>query len=268
MTHCIRTGLRALALTLVLFSMSLWASGFPVFDAAALTENMLHRILYLDQWARDNLAQADQLSSLNVGNNIAQGSHELMAQNYAMDLKASWAHITALQEDSLGLLHATQSTWEEFGSVGQYLAAFYKAEAWERCFEGTSPCTFGTVVKKLDNEAIDQALSAYQHAQAMSQKLERQVQALQNLSAESQSSHSAAGTLDALSKINGAVASSLVDLNSQLAVITKLHSHQLARTTSKERSNAAHSEALLRYSPQPTSKLPTFLPEINYRWPY
>ena len=256
------------ALALVLSVWCLPSLAFPVFDAAALTENIMHRLLYLNQWAKDNLNQADQLSSLNVGNNIVQGTQDLMQQNYAMDFKGTWDQINALQENSLVLLHATKSTWEEFGSVGQYLASFYKADAWERCLTTGKRCTFSDVVKRLDDEAIEQALDAYRHAEAMGDKLETQVQELQSLSQESQSSQSAAGTLDAMSKINGSVASSLVDLNSQVALLTKLQSHEIARDNSQKRSSAALDEALLRYTPQHQVKLPAFLPQTEYRWPY
>lgn len=260
--------MKRLCLALLLCALALPCAAFPVFDAAALTENILHRILYLDQWARDNLAQADQLSSLNVGNDIAQGTQNLMDQNYAMDFKGTWEQINALQEDSLVLLHATKSAWEEFGSVGQYLSSFYKANAWEECFNSGTRCTFAQVVKKLDDEAIEQALTAYRHAEAMSARLEHQVQELQSLSRESQDSTSAAGTLDALSKINGSVASSLVDLNSQVALMTRLQSHEIARANSQKRSSAARDEALLKTSPVRQRGLPAFLPEIEYRWPY
>lgn len=243
------------------------AFAIAVFDAAALSENILHRVLYLDQWARDNLTQANQLSSLNLGNDIIQGTQDLMSQNYAMDFKETWEQITSLQEDTLVLLHASKSAWEEFGSLGQYLASFYKADAWEKCLADGN-CDFQEVVQKLDDEAIVQALNAYRHADEMNVKLASQVQELQKLGRESQNSQSAAGTLDALSKINGAVADSLVDLNSQVALLTKLQSQALAQEKSKDRSRAARDEILLRYDGRYQGKVPAFLPETDYSWPY
>lgn len=235
------------------------ASGIPVFDAAALGENMLQRLVFLEQWARDNIAQSDQLQSINTGNVTLDETQQLMEQNYAMINKATWSNIADLQERSLTLIQAARAAWAEFGSAQQYYASFQTAQAWEQCFNSGN-CNFGRIVPQLENSSIAQARQAYQYAEQVNQKLSSQVARLQNIIRESENSDSQAGTIDALAKINGTVASSLVDLNSQISLMTKLQSHQLASESNRRLGGEAYFKSITTYTPRPDDNLPQYLP--------
>lgn len=244
-------------------SLTLYAPGseaaLAVIDGAALSESIMQRIMAIENWARDNLNQARQIEELLSGNTILTDTQELMDHNYAMDFKHSWQQVSDLQEQSLALLYASKSAWEEYGSAQRYYAAFHKAQAWKECMHQSS-CHFDQVLKALDESSISQSLQAYQQAEAMNDKLNGQISELKNLVSESQDSHSQAGTLDALSKINGVVASSMVDLNNQIAQLTKLQSHQMAANSNAQLAQRSYLEQMMSYQHFEPQPLPKHLP--------
>lgn len=246
-------------LVLALSCQSPSYAALAVIDSAALSESISQRIMTIESWARDNLNQVRQIQELLSGNNILTNTQKLMDLNYAMDFKASWEQISALQEQSLALLYASKSVWEEYGSAQQYYAAFHKAQAWKNCMQSHS-CHFDQVLNSLDESTISQSLQAYRQAEAMNDKLNAQVAQLKNLVTESELNHSQAGTLDALSKINGVVASSMVDLNNQMAQLTKLKSHEMAAHSNAALAHKSYLEEILRYQSTKSKALPSHLP--------
>lgn len=218
-----------------------------VVDPSLIRENVMQRVLSIEQWARDNLNQLEQITRLDTGNEILNSTQQLMTQNYAMDFKESWQQVKHLQEESLTLLHAAKAMWEEFGSSQQYYAAFHKAKAWEKCMQHKH-CTFATALNELHDKSISQAIQAYHNAEDMNAKLQTQIEQLQQLNIESQESTSAAGTLDAMSKINGHVASSMVDLNNQIAQLTKLQSHEMAQQNNEALAHDSYIRAITDFS--------------------
>lgn len=250
----------SLTLTLGMAPFSHTAMALTVIDPTLIAENIFQRILAIEQWAQDNSNQLDQINKLDTGNTILDDTQTLMEQNYAMDFKASWDQVMSLQEDSLALLHAAKSVWEEFGSAQQYYASFHKAQAWEKCMQ-SSHCNFATALNEMDNQSIEQALQAYQNAEDMNVKLQEQIDLLQELNTESQNSESAAGTIDTLSKINGHVASSMVDLNNQIAQLTKMQSHEMAQKSNEDLAHDSYIRAITSFKDYgPELGLPYELP--------
>lgn len=254
-----------MAVWLLLFSIcfSQTASALAVFDSANYHENMLHRVLDIEQWARSNINQLDQIARLNTGNVTLDETQLLMEKNYAMDYKSTWQEINAMQEQSLALLYASKAAWDEFGSSQRYYASFLKAQAWTDCLQGNSRCTFATTLNKLEDSTIAQAMQAYQNAEHMNSKLEEQITKLRALNHESEQSQSEAGTIDALAKINGAVASSMVDLNTQVSQLTKLQSHAMAKESSRELATDAYFHEITSFEPVNEKPLPVTLPDID-----
>lgn len=242
------------------FCRNAHAAVMAVIDNTLVGENVVQRVLAIEQWAHDNMRQLEQLNSLDQGNVILDDTQQLMVKNYAMDSKGSWQQVQALQEESLTLLHAAKSMWEEFGSAQHYYASFHKAQAWDKCMQGQH-CTFARALEEMDNQAISQSMQAYQNAEEMNTKLQGQIELLQELNQESENSESQAGTLDALSKINGHVASSMVDLNNQMAQLTKLQSHHMAQESNEALAHDSYVQAITSFTdignPQP---LPYQLP--------
>lgn len=218
-----------------------------VVDPSLIRENVMQRVLAIEQWARDNINQLEQITRLDTSNVILDGTQQLMTQNYAMDFKESWQQVKHLQKESLTLLHAAKSMWEEFGSSQHYYAAFHKAQAWENCMH-QKHCTFATALNELHDKSITQAMQAFHNAEDMNAKLQAQIEQLQQLNIESQESTSAAGTLDAMSKINGHVASSMVDLNNQIAQLTKLQSHEMAQKNNEALAQDSYIRAITDFS--------------------
>lgn len=234
----------------------------PVIDAAAISESISQKIVAIEQWAKDNINQAKQIEELLQGNNILTDTQELMNNNYAMDFKHSWDQVSNLQNQSLALLYASKSLWEEYGSAQQYYAAFQKSRSWEQCMKGRH-CTFAKALKNLEDSSISQSLQAYHNAESMNQKLNEQIHSLMQLVNESKNNKSQAGTLDALSKINGSVASSMIDLNSQLAQMTKLQSHAMAKQSNEQLMFDSYFKEITSYKQTKTSVLPQKIPKAR-----
>lgn len=256
------TNLRLKALSsllLIYFPLSAHAA-LPVIDGAAIAESISQKIIAIEQWARDNLNQARQIEELLDGNNILTDTQNLMDKNFAMEYKHSWEQVSSLQDQSLALLYASKSIWEEYGSANRYYAAFQKAKSWEQCMKGRH-CTFAKALENLEDSSISQSIKAYQNAEAMNRKLNEQISSLQKLVQESKNSKSQAGTLDALSKINGSVASSMIDLNGQLAQLTKLQSHELAKQSNEQLASDSYFKEITSYNRVNSTKLPQKLPK-------
>lgn len=234
-------------------------AAFVVYDPRALQESMYQRVLAVEQWAKDNLNFAKELKSLDLGNDILNQTQNLMADNFKMQNKQTWQKITNLQEQSLALLHASKASWQEFGSANAYYASFLKAQAWEECMQ-SKHCSFQQAVQKLENSSINQAIQASKNAQAMNDKLNYQIQQLQSLNQESSQTLSQAATLDALSKINGAVASSMIDLNGQIATLTQLQSHMIATNANQRLAKDAYFNTITTQTINPPIDLPHNLP--------
>ncbi len=249
-----------LLMCLGLLSLSKAHAAMPVFDAAALSQSMRDQVMAVEQWARDNINQARQIEELLSGNTIATDTQNLMDKNYAMRNKHSWSKIRQLQQESLTMLYATKALWDEFGSANRYYASFRKADAWKLCMRSHN-CTFSQTMHNLEDSSITQAIQAYRNAETMNERLQGQIQKLQSISDESQSTDSQAATLDALSKINGSVAGSMVDLNAQVAQLTKLQSHSLAKQSNKTLADEFFFQEVAKSSPRHKPDLvPVFLP--------
>lgn len=214
-------------------------AALPVIDTSVLGQSIKQQVLSIEQWARDNLNQASQIEKLVTSNTLLTGTQDLMRSNYLMDSKQTWEQIRNLHQNSLALLYATKSIWEEFGSANQYYASFQKADAWKKCFHAGN-CTFSTALNSLEESSISQAMQAHKNADEVTEQLAKQISSLQAIVTESQSTQSQAATLDALSKINGSVATSMIDLNAQIAQMIKLQSHELATNANKNVKSSAY----------------------------
>ena len=251
----LKTGLSAAAIMTAVASFNTAHAAIPVMDASALNESVMQRIISIEQWARDNINQARQIQELLSGNNIAHDTQNLMDRNYVMDSKESWQNIARIKEQSLSMLYASRSAWEEFGSAQQYLASFQKASAWSKCMQAGN-CSFSRVLTELEDSTISQAMEAFEMSQSMNIKLQEQIDQVQALVVESQSTASQAGTLDALSKINGSAALSMIDLNNQIALLTRLQSHDLARQSNVRLAQEGYLKEITRHVERAPDRLP------------
>ena len=215
----------AIFLLLVIHNIT-YAGGFAVFDAAALQESITKKIAMIEQWATDNGYQIKQLQEL-------MNSYELETKNSLMPMLDAWKNLQSLHEDSLSLLHASNSVWKEFGDANRYFASFKRADAWQKCMQ-SQLCNFKKTLSLIDNTAIDFATKSYENAELMQKKLKVQINEVQKLNAEAKSSQGKAASLDALAKINSSVSSSLVDLNLQTSTMVKLISHDLASRNNED----------------------------------
>lgn len=201
-------------------------ASYMVFDASALRESISQKVAAMEQWATDNAHQIQQLQEL-------VNTYKLEAQNSVMPMLSAWQDLQSLHEDSLSLLHASASVWQEFGDANRYLASFKRADAWNSCIQ-SGKCNFKKTLHLIDNTAIDFATKSYQNAELMQEKLKNQIREVQKLNLEARSSTGRAASLDALSKINSSISSSLVDLNLQTSTMVKLLSHDLAAKNNED----------------------------------
>ncbi|WP_156907530.1 hypothetical protein [Anaerobiospirillum succiniciproducens] len=231
----------------------------PVFDGAVLAQTIQEQVLAVEQWARDNINQARQINELLSGNTIASDTQMLMDKNYTMDNKYTWEYIHKLQQDTMAMLYASKAIWDEFGSANRYYTSFRKAQAWDQCMQSGN-CTFSQTLQNLEDSSISQAMQAYKNAEQMNDKLLVQIDKLQRIADETQNTNSQAATLDGLSKINGSVASSMIDLNAQVAQLTKLQGHALAKQSNQVLADEFYFREVAKSTSKKVETLPTRLP--------
>lgn len=230
-----------------------------VFDGAVLAQTIQEQVLAVEQWARDNINQARQIDELLSGNTIASDTQMLMDKNYTMDNKYTWEYIHKLQQDTMAMLYASKAIWDEFGSANRYYTSFRKAQAWDQCMQSGN-CTFSQTLQNLEDSSISQAMQAYKNAEQMNDKLLVQIDKLQRIADETQNTNSQAATLDGLSKINGSVASSMIDLNAQVAQLTKLQGHALAKQSNQALADEFYFREVAKSTSKKVETLPTRLP--------
>lgn len=218
-------------------------AAIPVYDGALLSENIRQRIDAVEHFNALNAAQLNQIALGEMGNDIAAADLQLMSDNMRMDHKQQWGRVKEIGESTLALLYASEAAWSEFGSAQNYYASYIRADAWEQCFKG-GRCTFAEALKRLDESSIRQALQAYDISVGMSDRLKQHTAVLKAMSFEGSESVSLAGTLDTLSKITGIIASSVTELNAQIALTNRLYGHETAGRHEKEIADEAALKAI------------------------
>lgn len=223
-------------------------SAMAVIDAKLISEEVKQRSLMVKQWAKDNEQQLKQLNELIISNNQLLTTHNLMAQNYTMNSQSTWQDISTMQEQSLALLYATKSLWGEYGSAQRYYADHLKAQAWESCM-ATHNCNFNLALKEMNDLNLAHALQAYENAAKVSKQLDQQINSLKKLSVEGLNSQSLAATIDAMAKINGSIAVSMVDLNNQLALFTQMMGQDISKKSQTETIDEKYREIITDFTP-------------------
>lgn len=227
------------------------AAALAVFDAALFNETVREHSVTLNQWAKENSQRLAQLQQ-------QQQTHALLEQHTTMPGQQSWSNVQQVQEQSLALLHATKSLWGEFGSAQRYYEEFLKAQSWQQCF-ATNNCNFALALEFMNNTNIKHAQNAYNQADEVIASLNQHISTLVKLSQEGQSSFSLAATLDVLSKLNGSVAASLVNLNSQIATLNQLMSQDLSTKAQKAITDRAYLQTITHYTEQEPIQVPQFV---------
>lgn len=177
-------------------------------------------------WSAENTRQAEYLRN--------QSDHAMALAKYdhlKPDVQ-TWSAVDSLNEKSLGLLHATQSLWESYGSFNSFLASVKKAKAWQDCGL-QQKCSFREVLSQMDSSSVEVAVKAAQSAEISQQNIAEQIKRLESFAFEARSSDGLAAGLDALSKVNAASAASLVDLTNGVNTMLKIQSHENANAHSR-----------------------------------
>lgn len=244
----------ALGLTLSVTLAPAFAAGLPVIDATNLTENLMLRILSMQQWLEDNGHQIDQLQKLNDSLALDGERFALDKTNSLMPHRQSWTLPHELNERSLVLVNAAGDLWNEFGSLNGYLSAFLKADAWQQCFNG-SHCDFTEYLKNIDSATIAQAHRAVVNARDMQRKLKEDAAVIKRMLDEGSSSAGHGDTLDTLSRITAVASGSLIDLNNQMVQLNALFANVMA-----SKSNATLARQTARRHFYTEAEVPEFAP--------
>lgn len=206
-------------------------AGMPVIDAANLSENLMLRIMSIQQWLEDNTHQIDQLDKLKENLNLDEDRFALDKKNSLMPNLNLWQETSKLSDRTLSLVSASSDLWGEMGDLASYVASFQKSQAWQKCFtEKGSVCGFAEYLAGIDENVIDTARVAMQNAEAMQYKIKNDVRLIKSMMEKAQDSEGLGDTLDALSRISTMTQGSLSDLNGQFTQLISL----LGTTMAKE----------------------------------
>ena len=205
-------------LSLWSFSSGQWAqAAFAVFDAQNLMQMLTDNIATVEQWGIDNQKQLEQLQQLIQSNTWAQ-------TNSTLNQRASWQVVETARQETLALVHATSSIWQQCGQLSRFLATMKSSEAWLACARSGS-CSFENYLRDLDESTVKIAQNAAAYAERMQVHLGQKAQALERLKTNGQTAKGQADIMDNMSKINAEIASSMIDLNGQstqlISLITK-----------------------------------------------
>lgn len=226
--------------SLILCSMKIYAEDKPqmVVDLSALHASMEQRKDNLEQWAIQNQKDIEKLKAL-------EASYDLELKNSTKNHSQSWEHFNSLNLNTQNLLKASAALWEEYGNANLYVATFKKSDYWKRCLEHNN-CQTKESMQYIDEKSIDFATKAYLSADVAKDNLKNQLEILDNLVQEAQTSQGYADNLDAIAKINSQTAVSLQELNAQISTMLQLLSHDLASTNSKNIAISQNSSDFLR----------------------
>ncbi len=185
----------------------------------------------LRAWSADNSRQAGYLLEQSDAA-MAMAQHDHIKPD-----ARTWSAIDDLNEQSLGLLHATQSLWESYGNFNSYLASVKKAQAWQSCSK-QQHCSFRDAVSNMDTNSVEVAVKAAKSAELSQKNIAEQIKKLEAFAFEARNSEGLAAGIDALSKVNAASAASLVDLSNGVNTMLSIQAHESAdahsRTLAKE----------------------------------
>lgn len=187
-----------------------------------ISEKMSAQLSTLRQWSNENSKQAEiLLAQTDTAMDLADIDHRRPNAQ-------TWNNINTLNQNSLGLLQASQSLWDSYGSFNAYLASYKKAEAWQKCRQTNKNCSFRDVLNTMDTKSVEIATRAVQNAEASKNTIATKIQMLESLSFEARSAEGLGSGLDALSKVNAASAASLVDLNNGINTMLQIQAHESA----------------------------------------
>lgn len=176
----------------------------------------------LRSWSQENNAHARDLL------NKTNAAKDLAIRDHLKPDPSTWAEVDALNEKSLGLLHASSALWQSYGNFNAYLASFNRAEAWSQCAAQKNRCSFKDAIVKLDSRSVEYATQAVQAAEISQQAISEQIRKLESFAFQARSSEGLSSGIDALSKVNAASAASLVDLTNGINTMLKIQAHEAA----------------------------------------
>ena len=177
-------------------------------------------------WSRENQRQTEELRVQ------AQKAMELAGKDHETPAKDTWDKVDELNENSLGVLHASQSLWKSYGSLSSYSSSFKKAEAWRECVQSqqnfAKKCSFREVLSRMDSKSIDYAAEAMQSAEENSRAIGESIRKLELLSFEARAAEGLGAGLDTLAKVNAASTASLADLGTSINTMLRIQAHEAA----------------------------------------
>lgn len=224
-----------------LICLSLLAPGMATFantDAQLqeISAQLQSQLETLKSWSHSNQQSAEIL--------LAQSDNAMDLAEFDHQKPISWSTIDSLNQESMGLLHATKALWQNYADFNQYLASYKQSEAWKNCLErSVHGCTFRKVLSNMDVKSIGYATEAVKQAENSQQVIEEQIARLENLSAEAENAEGLAANLDALSKVNAASVSSLSTLNNSINTMIRM---QATETAARHSLSQAQSEGTLQ----------------------
>lgn len=210
-------------------------AGWPVFDAQNWMENMLHKVAAIEEWGVDNQKQIEHLQEM-------QRTNEWAKVNTELHNSESWQDIERIEQQTMVMVQASRTLWQELETFASYVEIFKQAEAWEKCFKAKY-CDFGTYLEQLDDLLMVSAREAAFNAGDMQEHMQQKAETLKALSAAGRKAQGQADLLDNLSRINTETAASLIDLNTQTSALLQMLGNEFSARSSRQQGLREQSRA-------------------------
>jgi hypothetical protein len=191
-----------------------------------ISSKMSDSLHTMQSWSAANQRQTEELRQQ------AEKAMQMARKDHETPNKGTWNKIDRLNENTLGVLHASSELWHSFGSFSKYLLSFKKAEEWQECFQanmtGGPRCSFRAIMSRLNSNSIDYVKKAMYSAEQHTQAIDESIRKLEDMSFEARNSDGLGAGLDTLAKVNAASAASLADLGSNINTLLSIQAHEAA----------------------------------------
>ncbi|MGN0901821.1 MAG: hypothetical protein ACI4M9_00925, partial [Succinivibrio sp.] len=221
------------ALTLFLFCIAAYRSAFcddtitkeqgnTMITSLCNTYNLLNQM---------SITNNQNVASLKEVINKSQQADNL---NNTYQHKDNWQKVKKLNQDSMVLLEASYSFLKQLETTADYNASALNSKAFEECL-ATGNCNFKKLNELIDEQDLNLCQKVRSDAAKSQQKILSDIEALDELIMDGESSLGLNSSIDTLSKITSSQNSTLNSLTAQISDLTTLTASLESSRASKKK---------------------------------
>lgn len=227
---------KALILALYLAINNVYASSSNDAELRHMLALLREHTELLQKWSERNQEQNAELLEL---------TSKSSERNDITPNKDTWEKVNTLNQKSRLLLEACADTVDEYKSIGNYLLASERSQAWTVCQQADN-CDFYKVTQAYDRQTLELAQNAYDKGALLGENLQEALAKLDAFSSEAQNAEGLNSSIDTLSKVSSMTANSIITLTSEMHSLLELSALNSKKDSEKELLSAVADENFLK----------------------